>query len=62
MDGVIVAIPSLAAFAVCRTRVDQLVAEAASVTQHVVAPLNRGRTAGKPKGPSPPAPPPVGGR
>ncbi|MHC4179576.1 MAG: MotA/TolQ/ExbB proton channel family protein [Planctomycetota bacterium] len=62
VEGLIVAIPSLAAFAVFRNRVDQLVAEVAYVTQHVVAPLKRGGTAGKPKGTSPPAPPPVGGR
>ena len=62
VEGLIVAIPSLAAFAVFRNRVDQLVAEAAYVAQHVFAPLKRGGTGGTSKGPSPPAPPPVGGR
>ena len=62
VEGLIVAIPSLAAFAVFRNRVDQLVAEVAYVTQHVFAPLKRARSAGSSKGPSPPAPPPVGGR
>jgi biopolymer transport protein ExbB len=62
VEGLIVAIPSLAAFAVFRNRVDQLVAEVAYVTQHVVAPLKRTRAAGKPKAPLPPAPPPAGGR
>ncbi len=62
VEGLLVAIPSLAAFAVFRNRVDQLVAEAAYVAQHVFAPLKRSGTAGPPQGPSPPAPPPVGGR
>ena len=39
VGGLIVAIPSLGAFAVFRNRVDQLVAEAAYWTQHVLAPL-----------------------
>ena len=58
VEGLIVAIPALAAFAVFRNRVDQLVAEAAYVAQHALAPLKRrsgrGRTAGPP-------PPPVRG-
>ena len=59
--GLIVAIPSLAAFAVFRNRVDQLVAEAAYVAQHVFTPLKRIRAPGRTKGPTPPAPP-AGGR
>ena len=39
VGGLIVAIPSLGAFAVFRNRVDQLVAEAAYLSQHVLAPL-----------------------
>lgn len=41
VGGLIVAIPSLAAFAVLRNRVDQLVAEATYVVQHVCRPLKR---------------------
>lgn len=41
VGGLIVAIPSLAAFAVLRNRVDQLVAETAYVVQHVCRPLRR---------------------
>jgi biopolymer transport protein ExbB len=61
VEGLIVAIPSLAAFAVFRNRVDQLVAEVAYIVQHVSAPLKRGFAAGTAPGP-PPMPPPVGGR
>jgi len=62
VEGLIVAIPSLAAFAFFRNRVDQLVAEVSYVAQHVFAPLKRSRTAGRAAGsPPPPAPPPVGG-
>ncbi len=70
VEGLVVAIPSLAAFAVFRNRVDQLVAEVAYVAQHVFAPLKRNRSAAvrrapaPPKAPSPPrgpAPPPAGG-
>jgi biopolymer transport protein ExbB len=39
--GLIVAIPSLGAFAVFRNRVDQLVAEAAYMAQHVFSPLRK---------------------
>lgn len=59
VGGLIVAIPSLGAFAVFRNRVDQLVAEAAYVAQHVFAPLKRRR--GKSKSSPAPAPPPVEG-
>ena len=70
VEGLIVAIPSLAAFAVFRNRVDHLVAESAYVSQHVFLPLKRGLTAGPPRAsgrqippaaPPDPSPPPVGG-
>lgn len=71
VEGLIVAIPSLAAFAVFRNRVDHLVAEVAYATQHVFAPLKRRstRAAAPPQAPPPkaqappkgPAPPPAGG-
>lgn len=41
VGGLLVAIPSIGAFAVFRNRIDQLVAEAAYVTQHVFSPLRR---------------------
>lgn len=50
--GLIIAIPSLGAFAVLRNRVDQLIAEIASATLNVLAPLKR-RVFRKPS----PAPP-----
>ncbi len=66
VEGLIVAIPSLAAFAVFRNRVDQLVAEASYVAQHVFAPLKRTRAADSQRGVatkgSAPPPPPAGGR
>lgn len=49
VGGLIVAIPSLAAFAIFRNRVDQLVAEATYVAQHVFTPLKRRK-----KTPTPP--------
>ena len=58
VEGLIVAIPSLAAFAVFRNRVDQLVAEAAYVAQRAFSPLKRNRAA---TGPAVPTPPPVQG-
>jgi biopolymer transport protein ExbB len=60
--GLIVAIPCLAAFAVFRSRVDQLVAEASYAAQHVFAPLKRARAIGRPKSTPPAAPPRAGGR
>lgn len=54
VGGLIVAIPALGAFAIFRNRVDQLVAEAAYVAQHVFAPLKR-RRAGRTN----PNPPPI---
>jgi biopolymer transport protein ExbB len=51
--GLLVAIPSLAAFAVFRNRVDQFVAEAAYAAQHAAVPIKRiGR-----RRPTPPEPP-----
>lgn len=43
VGGLLVAIPSLAIFAVFRNRVDELVAEVAYVAHHVATPLKRGR-------------------
>lgn len=42
--GLIVAIPSLGAFAVLRNRIDQLIAETAYMSQHVFAPVRRRAT------------------
>lgn len=53
VGGLIVAIPSLAAFAFFRNRVDQLVAEASYLAQHACKPLRRLRVK------SNPTPPPV---
>ena len=47
VGGLIVAIPSLAIYAVCRNRVDSLIAEVAYQSQHALAPIKRrpsGRT------------------
>ena len=41
VGGLIVAIPSIGAFAIFRNRIDQFVAEAAYTAQHVFAPLRR---------------------
>jgi biopolymer transport protein ExbB len=43
VGGLIVAIPSIAAFAIFRNRVDQLVAETGYTVQHVFGPLRRKR-------------------
>lgn len=43
VGGLIVAIPSIGAFAVFRNRIDQYVAEAAYLAQHVFGPLRRGK-------------------
>ncbi len=56
VGGLLIAIPSLGAFAIFRNRVDQFVAEAAYMAQHAFAPLKRRR--GPAKGPSNPPPPP----
>lgn len=60
VGGLLVAIPSLAAFAIFRNRVDQLVAEAAYLALHAFTPLKK-RRVGKVVTASPPAPPPVQG-
>jgi biopolymer transport protein ExbB len=59
VEGLVVAIPALGAFAIFRNRVDQLVAEVAYSAQHVFSPLRRAR-ASNPKATV--APPPVQGR
>ena len=41
VGGLLVAIPSLAAFAILRNRLDQLIAESTYVVQHVCRPLKR---------------------
>jgi biopolymer transport protein ExbB len=57
--GLIIAIPSLGAFAIFRNRVDQFVAEASYAALHGLSPLKRGRLAEPPRGsPAPPTPPP----
>ncbi len=56
VGGLLIAIPSLGAFAIFRNRVDQFVAEAAYMAQHAFAPLKRRR--GPVKGTSNPPPPP----
>jgi len=59
VGGLIVAIPSLGAFAVFRNRVDQLVAEAAYMAQHVFTPLKRRKTRTQASAGSPPPAPPA---
>ena len=46
--GLVVAIPSLAIYAVCRNRVDSLIAEVAYQSQHALAPIKR-RPSGRPR-------------
>ncbi len=60
--GLIIAIPSLGAFAIFRNRVDQFVAEAAYAALHALSPLKRERLTEKisPTPPPPPPPPPRG--
>ncbi|HMC10777.1 MAG TPA: MotA/TolQ/ExbB proton channel family protein [Pirellulaceae bacterium] len=55
--GLIIAIPSLGAFALFRSRVDQLVAEAAYAALHAMSPLKQRGGSQSPPGPPPPAPP-----
>ena len=66
VEGLIVAIPALGAFAIFRNRVDQLVAEAAYVAQHVFRPLKSQdaprRSKSPPAPPAAPPAPPAGGR
>lgn len=61
VGGLLVAIPALAAFAVFRNRVDQLVAEVAHAALHVTVPLKRGlaRRAAAVATPRPAAPRPT---
>jgi biopolymer transport protein ExbB len=60
--GLIVAIPSLGAFAILRNRGDQLVAEVAYMAQHVFTPVKRGRgMKAPPMAPAPPPAPPATG-
>ena len=54
VGGLVVAIPSLGAFAIFRNRVDGLIAEVAYESQHALAPIKR-RPTSKPR---PSAPPP----
>jgi len=69
--GLMIAIPSLAAFALLRNRVDQFIAEAAALAQQVFAPLKRRSfpavaavasypPQAPPMGPPPVGPPPMG--
>ncbi|MCE9604273.1 MAG: MotA/TolQ/ExbB proton channel family protein [Planctomycetia bacterium] len=65
VEGLVVAIPALAVFAIFRNRIDGLVAETAYVAQHVFAPLRRAAAAGAispppTRRPAPP-PPPIAG-
>jgi biopolymer transport protein ExbB len=58
--GLVVAIPSLGAFAIFRNRIDQLIAETAYLAQHVFGPVRRRATKVAPRpasGPNPPVPP-----
>jgi biopolymer transport protein ExbB len=59
--GLIIAIPALGAFALFRSRVDQLVAEAAYAALHALSPLKQrgGASAPPVHPPAPPAPPPA---
>ena len=61
VGGLIVAIPSLGAFAIFRNRLDQLVAEAAYLAQHAASPLKRRRSGAPPARAAVPPPPPAGG-
>ena len=58
VGGLLVAIPSLGAFAIFRNRVDQLVAEAAYIAQHAFMPLKRRRSGNAKAANAPPPPPP----
>jgi biopolymer transport protein ExbB len=55
--GLLIAIPALGAFALLRSRVDQLVAEAAYAALHALAPLKQRRAGPPPPVQPPPAPP-----
>ncbi len=67
--GLVIAIPSLGAFAVFRNRVDQLAAETSYAAQHAILPVKRalaprrpGAAAAAPPAAPPPATRPPGGR
>lgn len=60
VGGLLIAIPSLAAFAVFRNRVDQLIAETGGQATSVMAPLKRSYQLGQAPAPVSP-PPPFGG-
>lgn len=57
VGGLLVAIPSLGAFAIFRNRLDQLVAEVAYTAQHVFTPWKRRKVRAAPVVPVAPAPP-----
>ncbi|MGC3967957.1 MAG: MotA/TolQ/ExbB proton channel family protein [Pirellulales bacterium] len=59
VEGLVVAIPALAVFAIFRNRIDGLVAEVAYTAHHVFAPLRRAAVVTR--RPGPPNPPPVAG-
>ena len=65
VGGLVVAIPSLAAYAICRNRVDSLMAQVAYQAQHALTPIKRRPTVRtRPVNPNPaaaPAPRPQGG-
>ena len=56
VEGLLVAIPTVAAFAIFRGRIDQLVAEAAYAAMHATAPLKRLRAGGRTRATPPPPP------
>ena len=55
VGGLIVAIPSLAIYAVCRNRVDSMIAEVAYQSQHALAPIKRRPGSARPRPATPPA-------
>lgn len=52
VGGLVIAIPALAAYAICRNRVDSLIADVAYQTQHALIPIKR-RPAGHVRAPAP---------
>lgn len=60
--GLLIAIPALGVFAIFRNRIDQLIAEAAYLAQHAMAPLKRRRLRNPVPAAAPPAPPIEGAR
>jgi biopolymer transport protein ExbB len=55
--GLVVAIPSLGAFAIFRNWIDQLIAEAAYMASHVFSPVRRRASKVQPRGQAPTPPP-----